>query len=89
MKESEEVQITRLRAELLMERAAAQSLLLNADLGTLLKASQAFMQASEQSIAKLIAEPHHDEAHLTAQQHQARWVLELSKAVASRGPAST
>lgn len=87
MKESDEALIARLRAELLIERTAAQSFLLNADLPTLLNTWKTFMTSSEQSIAKLISEPHHDEAHWAAQQHQARWVVELSEAMARRGPA--
>ena len=84
MKNSEDAQTTRLRAELLMERAAAQSLLLNADMATLLKASRAFMQTSEQAIATLLAGSHPDEASQAAQTHQSGWVAALAKALADR-----
>lgn len=76
--------VTALRAEALMHKTMAQALLLNADLSTLLTASQAFMTASEQAIAALIASSDQpDLANEAAQEHQKRWTLAIAEAVAN------
>lgn len=81
-------EMAQLRARLMIEMAAAKSLLAAADLTTLIAASKMFIDTSEEATRALLFSPHPDEAAHAAQQETDRWTVELAEAVAARAGSS-
>lgn len=83
-----DIETAQLRARLMIEMAAAKSLLAAADVPTLLLASKMFIDTSEEAARELLFSPHPDAAAQTAQAEKDRWTVEFAKAVAARAGSS-